>query len=404
MPIYDNLLELIRNPSGFELSNHININKIDSLVRKNIVIIVSEHISFKSHGGGYIIRDLLVDGLTFCGYETIFIDDPKEFFTIVNKNICRISFIFVFQSIMDIGWLYDKNIIDMYTMFDRLKDFEIGRYPKNIPSLFFNSKVYYKMMEDHYPQFAMPKSQTVFYPVWDEIFYEEYEKKILTRLDELKELGHNTAVLKKGFSGEKHGRRFIRLTGEIEEYKKVIKSLEYTDDMDMYTKNGPYDKGGFRIVIIQPFNKVIARRENEYKMWYLNKKFTGMYHVGSKTILYHHDTPLFNKLKSFGDDVVNVFVKDLCGEIPDILRVDVSWVTKESLLTDNIIEIDGQKRRLYLNEIEIQPTFFFKNIIHHHDGKKEYTDKYQREVCRTWLIKLYEHTDNSKILDVIKKL
>jgi hypothetical protein len=398
MSLYNNVKNKIIKPEKFNINDHINEFK-----SRNIVIIVSEHISFKSSGGSYIIRDLFVSNLQNAGYEPVFIDDPKDFFTIINKYIDRIIFMFIFQSMLDIGWLFEKNLIDMYWMFDELKNKGISRYPILNDAMTFNSKVYSKMMEDKYPECSMPQSKTIFYPVWCSDKYDEYEKKIIERLNELKELGHEKAVLKKGFSGEKHGRRFVDLNNP-HKYKSIIKSLEFTDDLGMYTNNGKYDEGCFRIVIIQPFNKVISQRDNEYKMWYLNKKFSGMYHLGNNKILYHYDDPFLNKLKEFGDKVVNNFVKDICKKVPRILRVDVSWVSDDKLMDKHKFNLNDKNYRLYINEIEVQPTFFFKNVIHYHDGSKNWTDKYQKQVCKIWLKQLYKHTKNDKLAKVINSI
>ena len=70
--------------------------------------------------------------------------------------------------------------------------------------------------------------------------------------------------------------------------------------------------------------------------------------------------------KKVYDDYLKIFWKNDLIKHPIIFRVDVSYALDEEFIDEHAIEIPGfdSKVRLYVNELEIDPTnYFYNNLI-----------------------------------------
>lgn len=398
--IHSNLMDMLKKPQNFEILDHVNVDDMDNLVRKSLIIL-----AVKNKCEENIIRDQLIEHLSSAMYEIVTVYDIAELFKVIKKNISKVGYIYATYPIISHAWMIKKSALDFYMIIKSLNDFEIGIFPDNELSYFTNSLIYHKMMQDHYPEFAMPGSVTIFYPAWNNVFMDEYVKKVVFHIDKLKKSGHKGCILKRSFSDNKYGKRCLKLSGDMndKELEKIVKSLDYTkkSDDDDFVNRGNYDKGSFKIVVVQPYNKEASGMV--HSMLFVDGKFTGVYYANSDKTVEHYDNPFLNKLQDFGKRVLFKFIKNYAKKIPAIVRLDIGVAVSEKLQDEHSVELDGKKLRFYLKNMDIGVTCLFDCTKEGSDFN-QYVDDNQKYIYKGMFTELYQYTENTKILDLVKKI
>lgn len=156
----------------------------------------------------------------------------------------------------------------------------------------------------------------------------------------------------------------------VEELDKVFK---------LYDKYLDFDKRDL-IIIIQPYNSIVANRETEYRMWYLNSKFVGYFCFGIvkndegkvvkllNNIKYDDTNEIHKHLLDLADKIykfINNEVKKILNK-PDFkllaLRIDMSYATDDIFQDEYSVMIDGKNYRFYCNELENIDGTFYLNL------------------------------------------
>lgn len=396
MTIYDNLTLMLKSTHDFEILEHINVDDMDDLVRKNLVIIISDQ-----KGSDNILMNQLIEYIKNAQFDVEVLKNVDELFHLMKKNISRIGYVLFTYNPLCRAWMSKKTPFDIYMIFRSLKDFGVHVYPNNKLSYFIGSRVYFKMFNDHYPEFSMPHSKVIFYPSWSPAFYEEYEKNILQYLDELKQDECKVAVFRKSFTEGKIGKRFMKLDSTEEDKKEIIKSMEHGIVDDKIVDIGKFDKHSFKSTLIQYYCKM--KPGTIYSMWYINGKFTDVYYTNDNKLVNHYNNQFLNKLKDYGYKFIKTFMKDFAKNIPEIFRLDIGVLLNNAMMDKHFTKIDSNKMRLYVHKIETEMGKIL-NILEEKDEYNEFIDRFGSKICKVILLDLYKRTENSKIPDIIKKL
>ena len=150
--------------------------------------------------------------------------------------------------------------------------------------------------------------------------------------------------------------------------KKALDELEYMENWDTNIKITDYEAGIDRILIIQPYNDIVSQRLNEFRCFFINGKFVNFFAHGARreegrmklypNICYNDKDYEHCFLRKYAYNIYNNYIKPI-NKNPSIIRIDISYAIEDIYLDKYSIEVNGQKRRYYVNEIEIQPTFYF---------------------------------------------
>lgn len=398
MSINSNLTDMMQDTTDFEILDHLAVDDVDDLVRRNLVLFLLPNKCEEN-----LIADQMTEYLTNAQLEIKPIYNVKDLLSVTNKNISRVLFVFSFMSSMPISWKAGKSPIEMYMIFKSLEDFGVNTYPSIKLDYIFESIVYFKMLQDHYPQFSMPQTQSVFYPVWNKTLYEEYERKIMEQLETIKKYGHKVGIIRKSFSGTKRCKRFVKLDENDEIKRKLIKSMDFVEVNGKVNNIEKYYNNGFKVAIIKPYCK--PKSGALHSVWFINGKLNESFYSNNKKIVNYYSNPFLDEIKKFANDVFKTFVHDICDDdLPGIVRLDIAFFMAKSMQDKHSAVIDGKKMRLYIHNISINANYLTTCTNIEDDEIKEFIDENQNEICRVLLMSMYKKCPSGKILDIIKKL
>lgn len=93
------------------------------------------------------------------------------------------------------------------------------------------------------------------------------------------------------------------------------------------------------------------------------------------------------QIKKLADKVFKKYVMIKATSVPAIIRIDISYAIDDIFIDKYAVNIDGEKRRYYVNEVEIEPTLYF-NIPIECNGEIKYPVKFQYDVARALINKI----------------
>jgi hypothetical protein len=299
-------------------------------------------------------------------YEII--KTPTELLPIINKiQIQNIRAIFLFQDVISDSYLNNKTINEMINYLNYLQSNNIFIYPPpNIINNFGSKKYNY-----YIPKWAqLPYTKTVFFKNYNPSDEYKIYKTLWFNLNQLW-IHFNKVVIKKGYSYE--GKQVITFNKEnikdFKEFKNKAFKLNFKNFWGRKLNANSIDKDTDRYYIIQPFNKIITKRENEYRVFFHNgipkyiAKGDRIPNVCTNDInnnLVYHVIKFAKKL--YKEYIPTIWKLD---RQPILFRIDVSYAIDPNLQDEYSINIDGfdTSIRLYANELEIDPTSFFYNAF-----------------------------------------
>jgi hypothetical protein len=209
-------------------------------------------------------------------------------------------------------------------------------------------------------------------------------------------------IIKKGYSYNEEQVTVINndVLTDFPYFKKRILELDKKNFFGVKTDAKKWEKNMDRYYIIQGFNKIITKSYNEYRVFFINgkpyyvawddetpiqcvsdmdKSKINIYKIRKRTTL-KQDYNLINtnkrslkKIKKFNLEISNEIIKfsvkvfndflkyfwiNKKTKYPILFRVDVSWA-EDKLFQDKYsinLETLDKKIRLYVNELEIDPT------------------------------------------------
>jgi len=343
-------------------------------------------------------------------YNFIIIKEPSNFIKTIDKiGKKNISFIFLFQDIISDSYL---NNIPMKKIINYCKDLEKNNtifYPGIEVTNMFASKKYYKILSEKISYSVLPHSITLKIKNFNN--KNDIENTVLKLYNISKKmlLKFNKIIIKKGYSYNEEQVTVINndIVNNLQKFTKRILDLDDKDFFDVKTDAKKWEKDMNRYYIIQGFNHVISKTKNEYRVFFINgipyyvgwddetpiqcvsdidKSKVNIYKIRKyKTLeqvynynLINTDTHTLKKLERFNleignkiinfsikvfDDFLKYFWKNKKTKYPILFRIDVSWA-EDKLFQDKYsinLETLNKKIRLYVNELEIDPSTLLDN-------------------------------------------
>ena len=345
-------------------------------------------------------------------YEYKIYHGPKNLIENINKiGVDKIKAIFLFHDPFADSILNRKTIKQMIDFFyDLEKNHNVHMYPGIEKTLLFSSKKYNKILQDKLPHTMLPYTKVLEYKNFKGIKDSKYINKKLFQITENLFKTFNKIIIKKGYSYSAKQVKIIN-KNKISSYKDffdIIKKLDYKKFWNTGSNAINMDIGIDRYYIIQGYNKIVSKRINEYRIFFINGKATyiiwkdnwegvctsDIENEGDISIrdkqskdIYYIDDKNKENFNETRDSSSHNFNKNLMIEIlrfakqtykeflplfwknkepPIILRLDVSYAINKEFHDKYAQDIKGfdSKVRIYINEIEIDPTnYFYNNII-----------------------------------------
>lgn len=361
-------------------------------------------------------------------YEYKILNGPKN----LVKNIEEIGYdnvraIFFFHDVFSDSILNNMTIREIKDYLRNLqKKYNIFMYPGIENTLLFASKKYYDILTKKLPHTILPKSQVLQYK--DYSGYKD-EKVILRKLYKMsKEMlkDFEKIVIKKGFSYEGKQVKVItrELISDYGDFTSIARRLNLKKFWGIKSNAIDMDVGMDRYYILQGFNTKVTSEFNEFRVFFINGKATYVTwkdqfdnlctnditkNINEEIIISNKGSNMID-MKEYtkdGDEKPKVTIKkeinkSLLIEVlrfakktyeeflplfwkyddkPVLLRLDISYATEPQFLDKHAIDIEGfdTKVRLYINEIEIDPTnYFYNNLLC--KKNKEINNRYLQEL------------------------
>ena len=353
-------------------------------------------------------------------YQIKILKTPKELLSTINSiGNTNIRAIFLFQDIFSDSYLNKKSISEMKNiMYDLKNNFKVNIYPGIEMTDTFASKRYYLDLINDMPYSALPGSK-----VFKIKYKRGMDKYIIKELFNLsKEMFEtfNKIVIKKGYSYSAiQVRTFNKdLLDDKPKFFKRLEQLDFKYFFNEGTNAKFWENNITRYYILQGYNRIIKNRTNEYRVFFFggSAKYIAWgddiptlcssdYETSESKFDYSSDdtnveeeyealnkSDNIKKLNNFNPalgkevlrfakrvyhDYLKIFWKNDLIEHPIIFRVDVSYAVDPEFIDEHAIMVPGfeNKIRLYVNELEIDPTnYFYNNLICKKD--KEINNKY----------------------------
>lgn len=338
---------------------------------KNIIILAEEYWFGYPEDPKYQPADVLLKRLEQNKdprFNYIILKNPGELVSTINKT-SNIKAIFLFQDVISDCYLNNMNIARMKKYLYDLSNKGIFIYPPvNIIDT-FGSKRYNKTLSDIFPYAALPKTRVL------EIknYLPENEDEVVNLLwknteEMYKEF--DKIVIKKGYSYEAKQVKTMNksIVSNFEIFKERAKGLNYKKFWNRGSNAMYLDKGADRYYIMQGFNKIVTKRENEYRFFFHNGKLkfvangTGIPNICIEDV---KKNPLMYAMKKFAKKIFKDMMRAIwtLDRKPILFRADVSYAVDPQFQDKYSIKLEGfdSPIRIYANELEIDPTNYFFN-------------------------------------------
>lgn len=413
---------------------------------KNKVIVIGEEFWFTSKES-FSRFDSVIKGAEICldilrkniNYDFIILQGPKGLISKIKSiNPSNIKALFFFHDPFSDSILNKMTIKEIYNFLYKIeKEHNIYIYPGLDKTMLFASKKYYKILVDELPYMALPKSKVLEIKNYQGKKSDNFLHNLLFKFstDLLKTF--KKIIIKKGYSySGKQVKNFNRndIVSKNSFLKKVSK-LNYKKFWEVGSNASYMDRFIDRYYILQGYNKIVSNRFNEYRVFFVNGKATYISWKDNYDNLCTNDveSTVINSIEigpgNSNDIIINyfnskdkpskiyTFNKKLLVEIlrfakksyldflphlnklnnnkfkqkthPIILRLDISYAIDKLFQDEYSIKVEGFEEpiRIYINEIEIDPThYFYNNIIC--KSNKVIDNVYLQKTVATSIIKI----------------
>ena len=375
-------------------------------------------------------KKMLITKLKDNGYEVILLntDYPKQINDIIDSGK-KINLLLNFEDYyirFSRHFHSNLNMKDVYYFYQLLEQSGTVIYPPPAFHLYTNSKTYaielYKRNEyilPHSKQFLLPATTapspshasthaSYTAPSTSANVIEGVKETWSSIKQHLKAIRDVSpySIIKVGYSADMADIYFIANTESafIDINPKMIVQLKDVDKLkkiyDEYLKHDKMDL----IVIVQPYNEIVADRHKEYRVWYVDDKFIGHFCFGiiknkegkiiellnnqkydSNNEIHYNILQLANKLYKFILDEIRTYLKNPSFKLI-ALRLDMSYAVNPQLQDKNsIILTDNKKYRFYCNELEnIDGTYYLNLPVYNNKThKKEDSRNFQYSLINT---------------------
>lgn len=279
--------------------------------------------------------------------------------------------IFLFQDVITDSYLNNKNVVEMKNYLMDLQNKNIFVYPPQDIIDNFGSKKYNQVLNDKLPWASLPGTRVISFKNYQPKFEDKNVEVLWKNVSEMWKI-HDRVVIKKGYSYEgkqvqTFNREFMKTYNDfkIKAHKLNKKYFWKQARNSMHT-----EKGADRYYILQGFNRIVTKRENEYRVFFHNGKSrfiargTGIPNTCLKD---EQERPLINEMIRFAKKLYRAYLPLFwpLKRHPILFRVDVSYAIDPQFQDEYSIKVKGFDTpvRIYANELEIDPTSFFFNTF-----------------------------------------
>lgn len=304
-------------------------------------------------------------------YNYKIIRSPLELTPAINEiKIENIKAIFLFHDIFSDSYLNRKNIYQMKEYMRYIEKQGVFIYPGIDATDNFGSKKYNKVLLDQLQFAQLPKTKVFVFPNYKPFVD---EKKINTTLwKAIQELWKefDRVVVKKGYSYEgkqvqTFNKEFVKNYGD---FLHKAKKLNFKRFWGTTASAIQQDRNTDRYYIVQGYNKIVSRRDNEYRVFFHNgvPRYIAKGDMVPNTCIVDENKKTLEKaVIKFAIEVYKKYIPLFWKHQrqPILFRVDVSYAVDPQFQDKFSQEIEGFNNpvRLYANELEIDPTSFFYN-------------------------------------------
>jgi len=354
--------------------------------------------NFKTIGADKLIKKIKEENKDL---RIVFLDSPRNIINEIKKYDNVIG-IFLFHDVFSDSFVDRKTIKEMKGFFSNLEE-KIYLYPGVEKTMLFGSKGYYKTLIDEMPYASLPYSDVLEIKNYQGESDEGKIKDLLIEKSKKLFETFDKIVIKKGYSYEGKQVKVLpkSILDNMELFREKLDGLNFKKFFGQGGNAIKWEKGVDRYYILQGYNRIVKKRTNEYRVFILNglvkyiawgdnlpnlcsedESYKEKYNLNnlvtperegelSRTFqsidrLNNFNRELLVEVLRFTKKVYNDFKPKFWSskigmEHPILFRVDVSYAEDDIFQDEHSIELDGRKIRLYVNELEIDPTSFFYN-------------------------------------------
>lgn len=348
-------------------------------------------------------KKLLIKKLKENGFEVILLntDYPKQINDIIEGGN-KINLLLNFEDYyirFSRHFHSNLNMKNVYHFYQLLEQSGTIIYPPPAFHLYTNSKMYAIELYKH-SEFVLPYSNQFLLKASVDNERSEGNKgpwgSIKKHLKALRDISAYS-IIKVGYSADMADIYFVDNMWNdgvnININPKMIVQLKDIDSLKkIYDEYLEHDKMDL-IIIVQPYNEIVADRHKEYRLWYVDDKFIGHFCFGiiknkegkiielldnqkydSNNEIHYNILHLANKLYKFILNEIRTYLKNPSFKLI-ALRLDMSYAVNPRLQDESsVILSDNKKYRFYCNELEnIDGTYYlnlpvYNNKTHRKEG------------------------------------
>ena len=381
-------------------------SKLKNIIEdKQIILILGEQYWFDNEEDDIKESKILLNFLKgINNYKVIISNHPVDFFKkLKHINKEKLKFVFLFQDIICDSYLNKMKINTVFNYLIKLrKDHNVIFYPGIEETNYFSSKKYYQTLLNNMYYSVLPHTSVIEIKKFSKKDFLFLVRKIKYICDNLiKKFEH--VVIKKGYSYNSVQVAIIekKIVNDIDKLAAEILKLEKKDSFDIDGNALKWETNIDRFYIIQGYNEIVNENDlGEFRVFFIdgkqkyvawgddypnlcvddiikNDNFKYNSNDDDKTVrslLNLNNSKSIEKLdpeiskevvkfsKKVYDDFIKIFWKNKVKH-PIIFRTDVSWAEDKHFQDKHSIYLKKSKKwiRLYVNELEIDPTHFFYN-------------------------------------------
>ena len=307
-------------------------------------------------------------------FNYVILKNPKELKPKINElKKENIHALFLFQDVLSDANLNNLTILEMKKY---LKSLNVFIYPPIDIIDMFGSKNYNMILNTKLKYSELPHTNVLkfsnYKPYIDEKIIVQTMYKVVEKLFKI----FQNIVIKKGYSYNAKQVKILNRNNvkDFYDFKYKIRTLNYKKFWDQQVNAINMDNGIDRYYIIQGFNKIVSKRNNEYRVFFHNGRVKYIAHGPNiPNYCITNKNQLINEIIKFAKKLFKDFIKIIwpLKRLPILFRIDVSYAIDPEFQDEYSVNIDEFKTpiRIYANELEIDPTsYFFNKFICENDS------------------------------------
>lgn len=351
------------------------------------ILILAEQYWFESNNtsqANYLFNEIKSDK-----FKIEIMKTPENFVNKVEEiGKGNIKLIFLFHDLIGDSYLNNMTIKEMIKyLYDLRDNHNIKFYPGIKVTNLFSSKRYYSILLNKFKEFILPKTEI--FPIKFVGQVNFINKKLWEIVNKMWK-NFDKVVIKKGYTyNSVQVKIFDKKNTDYKSFKNKMRQMNMKYLWNKKINSLKYEKDLYRFYQIQGYNKIIRDALNEFRVFFLNgkAKYVAWYdnidnvcsddldediepfdYTEKKKKIINKD--LFKIIINFAKKVYKDYTPTFWKEdYPLILfRIDISYAIdpefQDEFSQDIILNGKKTKIRIYINELESDPTsFYYNNLI-----------------------------------------